>query len=475
MRSLLYRSLILLAAIGLVAIPPVLTGYAELKEAQSETDGVQKAFHFERAARFLPWRKDLWASAGEEMYVSGNFSSSISYLEKAREANVLSGFGWDILAHSYWKLGEHETAIEVWESGIETHPQYFEIYSRLGMAYREKGDFESERTAIEKWLEHEDEARVYLDHLGTTSAPFHYRFGQLLAVSNPDRALDEFMLAASLDPEYDSVVETMRTALNLASLETDESAKSVVIGRGLGLVNEWPLAANAFYKAVAADGENAEAWAWLGEAKQQLGQGGRAELDQALLLGRTSPVVLGLRGVYWTRQGRGDQALAEYLLAAEYDPENPARQISIGDAYAMRGDLQAGLAAYLRATEMDPTDADLWRLMAEFSARYNMQVDDVGLPAAQKAVDLSGEDPLALDALGWALALLERYDEAQEVLEQAIQLDPDLSSAHLHLGIIAMQRDDWEAAQERFLKARDLDPEGPAGAQARVLLDQYFP
>jgi tetratricopeptide (TPR) repeat protein len=249
----------------------------------------------------------------------------------------------------------------------------------------------------------------------------------------------------------------------------------VVIGRGLGLVNEWPLAANAFYKAVAADGENAEAWAWLGEAKQQLGQGGRAELDQALLLGRTSPVVLGLRGVYWTRQGRGDQALAEYLLAAEYDPENPARQISIGDAYAMRGDLQAGLAAYLRATEMDPTDADLWRLMAEFSARYNMQVDDVGLPAAQKAVDLSGEDPLALDALGWALALLERYDEAQEVLEQAIQLDPDLSSAHLHLGIIAMQRDDWEAAQERFLKARDLDPEGPAGAQARVLLDQYFP
>jgi len=475
MRPLLYRILILLVIFGLIFTPPVLTGYKEVQRAESAVDNVQKAYHYERAAHLLIWREELWGQAGEAMYVSGNSYYSIPYLEKARKADVLSGFGWDILGDSYWESGDHESALDVWKSGLEKHPQYFEFYSRLGMAYREKGDFVAERDAIENWLRYEGEAKVYMEYVGATSAPFHYRFGQLLTISDPERALGEFLLASSLDPEYDSAVETMRTALNLASLESDEAAKLVIVGRGLGLVGEWHLAEDAFRQAVAADGENAEAWAWLGEAEQQFGRDGRAELDRALSYGKTDPIVHSLRGLYWTRQDRGDQALAEYLLAAAYDPENPALQISIGEAYALRGDLQAGLAAYFRATEMDPTDADIWLALANFSARYNLQVEDVGLPAAQKADDLRPEDPLALDALGWALALLERYDEAQETLMQALELDPQLARAYLHLGIVAMQTDEWDTAHQYLQQARDLDPGGPVGEQAGLLLNQYFP
>ncbi len=423
----------------------------------------------------MPWRNDLWGLAGEAIYASGNLSDSIPYLEKAKDTESLSGFGWDILGHSYWQAGEHEAALDSWESGLETHPQYFEFYSRLGMAYREKGDFNAERSAIENWLAHEAGSGRTSDYLGTSSAAFHYRFGQLLSISDPDRALEEFLLAASLDPEFDPAVETMRTTLNLASLATDESSKLVIVGRGLGLVGEWPLALEAFRQAVAADGENAEAWAWMGEAEQQLGRDGRAELDTALSLERTNPVVRSLRGVYWMRQDRGNQALAEFLLAAEYDPDNPAWQISIGDAYAQRGDLQAALRAYSRATEMDPTDATLRLLLAAFSTRYNMQVEDVGLPAARMAVELSGDDPLALDMLGWTQALLGRYDQSQLALEHALEIDPDFALAHLHLGMVAMQLDDWSAAHNSLLQARDLDMGGPVGEQAQLLLNQYFP
>lgn len=475
MRPLLYRALVLLAVIGLILLPPLWSGYAEIQRAQFETDYAQKAHEYERAARLLPWRKDLWGLAGEAMYLSGNPSSSIPYLEKAGKAEALSGFGWDTLGHSYWLAGDHETALDAWETGLEAHPQYFEFYSRLGMAYREKGDFAAERDAIENWLEHVGDSGASMDYLGTSSAAFHYRFGQLLSVSNPDRALEEFLLSSSLDSAYSPVVETMRTTLNLASLESDESSRLVIVGRGLGLVGEWLLATDAFQQALVADRRNAEAWAWLGEAEQQLGQDGRDELDKALSLERTNPVVRSLRGLYWMRHDRGNQALAEYLLAAEYDPENPTWQVSIGDTYAFRGDLQSALAAYLRATEMDPTDADLWRALATFSTRYNMQVQDVGLPAAEKAVELSGEDALALDALGWALALLERYDEAQETLEQALNFDPGLAQAHFHLGVIAMQLNDWQSVKNHLQQARDLDPGGPVGAQAQLLLNQYFP
>ena len=104
--------------------------------------------------------------------------------------------------------------------------------------------------------------------------------------------------------------------LNLALLETDEASRLVIIGRGLGWWTSGRWQRQAYRQAVAADGENAEAWAWLGEAEQQLGQDGRAELDQALSLDRKNPIVRSLRGLYWMRQGRPVQALSEYKLAA---------------------------------------------------------------------------------------------------------------------------------------------------------------
>ena len=469
MRTLLYRFLILLAVIGLVITPLILTGYTEVQQAESAlkvNDISRAANSYERAAWLLPWFPGLWEQAGQLRFKQGNFDKTIALLEKARQSAPLSASSWDILGISYvGQTGELGKAVETWETGLALHPSYSVFYYRLAIAYYEQNDYTAERDALAHW--------VVAD--GDIDARAHYRLGQLLAVSDPERALGEFLLAASLDPQYDPAVETMRTAINLASLESNESSKLVLIGRGLGLVNEWTLAVEAFLRAVAADEKNAEAWAWLGEAKQQMGQEGRAELDKALSLGATNPIVRSLRGVYWMRQDRGDQTLAEYLLAAEYDPENPAWRISIGEAYTLRGDLQAALASYLRATEMAPADVTVWRALAAFSAQYNMQLEDVGLPAAQTAIELSGEDPLSLDILGWTLALLERYDEARDTLEHALSLDPQLPQGHLHLGIVALQTDDWKAAKDHFQQARDLDPGGPVGEQAQLLLNQYFP
>jgi tetratricopeptide (TPR) repeat protein len=114
-------------------------------------------------------------------------------------------------------------------------------------------------------------------------------------------------------------------------------------------------------------------------------------------------------------------------------------------------------------------------MLAAFCAQNNMQIEEIGLPAAQKAVELDGEDPLAQDMLGWTLTLLERYDEAREALEYALGFDPDLAQVHLHLGIVALQTDDWQAAKDHWQQARDLDQEGAAGEQAQTLLNQYFP
>lgn len=466
---LLNRTLILLVIFGLIFTPPVITGYATLQQADSamlEGDFPVAAELYDRAVGLLPWRVDLWEQAGTASFFSGNFQEAIRFFEQGREKGSLSAHGWEWLGQAYWSTHEIKAAEEVWSAGLDAHPGYARYHYYLSMVYLQQKKMSAEQRALELWVASGGKE---------VSGASYYRLGQLLSFSEPQRAMQQFLLAASLDPLYDSAVQTMLATLDLASLEADESRRLVVTGRGLGLVDEWPSATEAFRQAVAADGTNAEAWAWLGEAKQQIGEDGRSELDSALKVDPTNPVVRSLRGLYWARQGDGGRALLEYQAAAEHDPDNPNWLISIGDAYVQSGDLLAALESYTHATEIAPANAMVWRLLAVFCTQYNVQVEEIGLPAAQMAVELSGEDPMALDALGWALTLLERYNEARDVLEHAVALDPTLASGHLHLGVIALQLEDWQTALMYLQQARELDGDGPVAERAQVLLNQYFP
>lgn len=464
----LARILVLMGFAGLIFTPPIRTAYNEVRLAEQaylESDFLRAAELYEHAAGLLPWRPDLWNLAGIARFQVENYPEAIRLLRIAKGHEVLSDVGWEVLGISNYQLGYIQEAVQAWETGLTRFPNYAKYHSHLIIAYRESGDIPAERDALEKWTASE----------GGNDAAARYRLGVMLSVDDPDRALGEFLLAASLEPEYDSVAETMRAAINLASLEADESRRLVIIGRGLGLMDEWGFAQDAFRQAVDADEENAEAWAWLGEAVQHLGGSGRVELDRALNLGRTDPVVRSLRGLGWARQGKYSQALAEYLLAAEYDPGNPVWQVQIGEMYAQLGDLPPALARYQRATQIAPEDPTTWRLLASFCAQYGVQVSEIGLPAAQMAVELTGEDPLVLDTIGWIFTLLERNDEARDALEHALSLDPNLAQAHLHLGFVSIQTEEWELALEHLQTARELDPDGPIGEQAQILLNRFFP
>ncbi|WKZ34705.1 MAG: tetratricopeptide repeat protein [Anaerolineales bacterium] len=455
----------LLAAILLAAIylPVVLTGYSAAR--RGEADHAAKNYagaagHFQQAARLMPWRNDLWEKAGIAAFASGNFSDAIIFLS---HPPGLSEQGWAALGHSYLNSGDLASALRTYQQGLQFHDSRA-LYAGLAYIYREQGDWASEVGALKNQI-----------RLDISDAYPHYRLGLLLAVLEPQQALFELMTASSLDPETDSAVQTLRAALNLSSVQPDASQNMVAIGRALGLVHEWDLSIAAFEKAITLDPENAEAWAWLGEAKQQMGRDGSAELDHALSLGRESVVVRALRGLYWNRQEKYSQMLAEYLLAARYEPANPAWQAASGDAYFQIGDLAAALAAYQRAADLAPNEATYWRLLAVFCAENGIRVEDVGLPAAQQAVRLAPDDPFVLDALGWSYLSSGRYANAEQVLADVITRFPGHFPAYIHLAMTHLAQGSRAAAFNQLTYVRDADAGGEHGGTANRLLNQYFP
>jgi Flp pilus assembly protein TadD len=157
-------------------------------------------------------------------------------------------------------------------------------------------------------------------------------------------------------------------------------------------------------------------------------------------------------------------------IRAELEPANPAWLVSMGEAYARLGDLIRALEAYQAATALAPEDPNYWRLLAIFCAQNNVNINDIGLPAAQNAILLGEADSTSLDLLGWLLTLAARYEEAERMLAQALELDPQNASAHLHLGLLYLQTDQRTPAYDHLVQARDL-----GNNEAELVLKQYFP
>jgi tetratricopeptide (TPR) repeat protein len=460
MRAQLRNASILLSITLAVIAPFVSSGYWELEKASIAPSHLKAAEHYRAAARRIPWMPDLHELAGHYFYHAAEYSQAEASYESAFNRNALSPDGWVAWGDVVYLNGDTERAAELWAQGLAQPNPSEKLYSRLAEMYQQNREYSKAAEYLQLYVEKYAE-----------DASAHYRLGLLLTLSHPDEATSHLLYASQLDLQFDPAAQTLRTALNLSALSESASEQKIVIGRGLGLVEEWELARAAFEQAVELDENNAEAWAWLGEAEQKsAGSEALTHLDRALELDSSSSVVRGLRGLYFQRAGNHYQALIEYQSAARLEPENPAWYVSIGEEYAMLGDLILALQAYQYATTVAPEDASHWRLLADFCARYNVNVRDVGLPAARQALLLTPGDPQALDMLGWLLVLDGREYEAERILSQSLEADPGLASAHYHLALLYFQNDDQIAAYDHLIQARDL-----GSADADEFLRQYFP
>ncbi len=451
-------SILLLILIAFAALV-ILSGYSELKQAETVESYSEVAEHYLRAAQRLPWRSDLYELAGHAYFYAEEYVPADSMYRIAYEKNILSPEGWAAWGDVNYLEGDTTRALEIWNQGLEQASFSNGLFPRLVQAAQEQEDYAGAARYLQLQVANQPE-----------DASAHYQLGLILMLTEEDRAASELILASQLDLQFDPAVQTLRTTLNLASLADSPSQKFVIIGAGLGSVEEWELARAAFESAVRADESNAEAWAWLGEANQQNGLGGSEELDRALELNPNSSVVHGLRGVYFQQIGNHSAALTEFQVAASLEPENPSRFVSLGNAYALTGDLIRALESFQYATILAPEDAAYWRALAEFCGRQGIHLTDIGIPAAQRALVLASEDTLSEDVLGWLWYLNGDYPTAERHLLRALELDSQNDSAYLHLGVLYLQTGDRSAAFVNLIHARDL-----GNAEAVSVLKEYFP
>lgn len=409
-------------------------------------------------------RPEFWEQAGMYALQGGDSSKALAFLHNAQSADTLSGAGYLTLGDILLEQADPNAALSAWEKALAQNAPPLEVYRRTLAVHRAANDFPA---AIE-------DLRAILA-LTPDDAQAQYQLGLLLTTREPEASLAYLIQAADLD-------ETLADAVNLLersfrpSNETDDPAYTWVnVGRALASLGEWKLAGEAFAQAVAANPDYAEAWAFWGEAKGQVGEDGLVELDTALNLNPASLTANLLYALYQKRQGNYELALVYLHGADNLEPGNPSIQVEIGGTLHEMGNFNLALTYFQKAVLLAPREATYLHLLAQFCFQNNTQIEEVGLAAVRQALVLDDQDPVALDLMGYGYYLLNDMTLAERFLLQALEITPESPRPWFHLGLVSLAMGDTQKAYEQLTHAVALDPASPVAEQAQRILLQYFP
>lgn len=211
-----------------------------------------------------------------------------------------------------------------------------------------------------------------------------------------------------------------------------------------------------------------------------------ADLDKALLLDPNSAEAYARRG--WARLTHG--------WAPADDASRTKALSDLSEAIRLAPNLATAYIGRVSATFLSP-DADQpdtrTRMLADLTIAIQLQpADPVGyflrgqvyrhagdlekaLADETQAVTLAPANPLAWVERGHVWFAAAQYAKAVDDYTQALQLNPNNATAHLWRGRSWANLGNSAAAFADFTKAVQLDPNGPAGQEARRLLQSQTP
>lgn len=367
------------------------------------------------------------------------------------------------LAELYTILGNHRQAMHHWVEYIARRPNDPSDRLILAQTAIRLADWERAHSELERLLDDDPENLLA-----------HAWMGLLLVGPDPLAARPHLQRAAK-DPALAAWVQPVLNAERQATLSNDPAYRSALLGvafldldvstqqqhRDLAAVTA-RLAQRSLLSATYRNPAYAQAYAYLGHSFDKLGHPGwgQASLQHALHLDPQSPVVLTLIGLYWDR--RGDSALARhyYQVAYKYDPDNAALCLEIAATYADEGNYTATEVWLLFAAELAPENPQVWEVLTRYYLESGIDAERSGMSAANRLLELSTDDALAHDLVGWAYFLAAQEAQAEASLLQALDLDPTLASAHYHLGRLRAHQSRYAEAVQSYRQAADYDLDG---------------
>ncbi|MDO5296433.1 MAG: tetratricopeptide repeat protein [bacterium] len=376
----------------------------------AQNQGQQAVEELNASLEIDPGNTEASLSLANLLYQHGQVGDAVQQLEQALTHHPHNAQVHRQLGEVYMMAGHLDKALDHFEALVALDPQSSELYSRLGRIYQKKRYDGESVNAYRKAVELHPVNSAYREDL----AMAYYTAGQL------EPAAQEFAKAARLDytnPEYPK-------ALGIIMVD----------------MGHYEEAVRQFRQSLSLNNNDAQAHGMLGKALagQGLTNVAITEFQYALELAPQWYFLnLPLARAY-SQQGKYEQALScfkAFMKNANSAADNSLllrAYIDMGFSYLALKDYNRAAEVFRAVLNRNRSDADAWRGMAEISlAKKNydqaQQCLNQGLQVEPRSLKLQ---MLAADIQGARGA----WANAVSVMQTACEQHPDEPDAFEHLG-----------------------------------------
>src|SRR5271170_6286312 len=314
------------------------------------------------------------------------------------------------LAHDYEEMAtnygrsEYATrAVEEYKLALNADPSSQFLNNGLAELYFKTGKIKDAIVAAQDLLKkdpnnldaHKLLGRIYLRSLGDGQA------------GGPSGQVLQLAIA-----EYTKIV----------ALEPDNIEDRLLLGQLYSVNHESAKAEEQFKAAQKIDPSSEEVVLNLARLYSEQGDTARAiEVLNAIPEDDQTPRTEFALGGAYDQIKEPKKAIAAYRRAVDLDPSNLDAQRSLAQALLTDNDLDDALAAYKSISSADPQDANAWLRIAEIQRRQSNY--DASIASLKKARTLS-QDPLQLTEISFNEALADeavgKQDEAAAILQKLV-------------------------------------------------------
>ncbi len=428
------------AAAGLAMV------YADLGDNKGAAEMLRKVSEKNPTLRTLT----ALAGAYEQMR---EYALAAETLKKA--VTLSSGSGPELqraLAQNLMLSDQYAEALKIYEGLLADDPKDAQSQLRVSQIYRQMRDFSKAHEANRKALEMDPEsieirfnevnlleaegktgeAIAALKELLASTKKSSYNAGEksnrvallehlgLLCRSNeqPEEAIAAFRETGELDPSRAprvaaQVVETYRAAKQYPKAEraSEEAAAKYPADRTLTMVRASLLSETGKYR----------------QAVQEL---------KKLLDGKDDREIH-LSVAQACEKGKDFAEMAAALDAAEKLSESKEDKEAVlfmrGAMYERQKKFDAAEAEFRKVLALNPNSASALNYLGYMFADRNVRLNEAQ-QLIQKALERDPDNGAYLDSLGWVLFRLGRLEEAEQMLRRAIERFPRDATIHDHLG-----------------------------------------
>jgi len=172
-----------------------------------------------------------------------------------------------------------------------------------------------------------------------------------------------------------------------------------------------------------------------------------------------------------------DESLTLLQQFLEKNPQAYQIHILIGDCYREKGDLDKAIESYNKAIEEAKKDEKMGKEITAkaLAAIGNCYINKGDFETAQsffkQSIDTFPENEALAYNVGEIYFSSQKLDEAIQYFTIATQIKPDWPPPYYKLGLVYLNKADYEKAKECLKKFIELEPESELAVQVKNILD----